>query len=386
MIRGPITSGKCVQPDAARRARTAAVIAGVLLLSSCVASAWAEPRPLPASLVSAHDSLLFVATADSGALPTGMTLSLRRGRKTVATGVVVRTLGPRFAEARLTSGSLARERRLSRLKLFGEDPPARRTVSLRVGLPGGARTNLLFACPTPAVTPRLGPAWYAPDSLDPGGRRWLKRVAPLEGASTGAAIAPDTLTVQFFAEATDQEIALERGELDVAVFWPGEVSARVRAEPRWWNDLRGVRSRGVVACLAAGADSSGPPPADMAALNRDAFGGDLLPWSDLEPASPDPAPSPSGPPARYAVDPALPGARLMERVLARAVKNGGPRTLRIAYLDVPVAARDAVQASWRTRDVAPVFAVRCPILATPDAREIVRAVGANAFADLVGCP
>src|SRR5215831_4206106 len=121
----------CVQPDAAPRARS--FVWAVLLLLTGAAIASGEPRPLSASLANAHDSLLFVATADSGALPVGMTLTLKRGRKTVAGAVVVRVLGARFAEARLTTGSLARERRLSRLKLFGEDPPAARTPSLRVG-------------------------------------------------------------------------------------------------------------------------------------------------------------------------------------------------------------------------------------------------------------
>jgi hypothetical protein len=267
-----------------------------------------------------------------------------------------------------------------------------RVGTLRVGLPGRGRANLLFDCSAPVPIPRLSYWPYEPDSLDPGSHRWLRGTQDAfwrqwdstgkpEPAVTPMAVFPDTLILRFYDDVTDQEIALERHEVDVAVFWPGELPARMRADPRWRDAERGLRSRGVLGCVATGSDTLPGDPAEMAALNREAFGGDLQPWSELEPVSD----STGWAAARYEVDPALPGARLIGRVLARAGSASVARTLRLRYLDVPVAARDAVLSSWRTRGVTPLFAVRCPVLATPEARTIVKEIGAGAFADLVSC-
>jgi hypothetical protein len=76
---------------------------------------------------------------------------------------------------------------------------------------------------------------------------------------------------------------------------------------------------------------------------------------------------------------------VLERVLARSAASGGGRTLRLSYLDVPLAAHDSIRAAWRTRGVTPLFAVRCPVLASPAAREAVTRIGADAFANLVSC-
>src|SRR5205814_1296313 len=62
---------------------------------------------------------------------------------------------------------------------------------------------------------------------------------------------PDTIMVGLFGETSDEEIALERGELDVAVFWPGEASARLRADPRWRGFGYGWRGQ-LVAGVPAG--------------------------------------------------------------------------------------------------------------------------------------
>jgi hypothetical protein len=261
-------------------------------------------------------------------------------------------------------------------------PPApgylQRVATLRVGLPATNRANLLFACDSPAAAPKLGTATYAPDSLDPAGRRWL-RLPHATAADSAGALAPDTLIVRAFEDATDEEIAFERGELDAAVFWPGELSARMRSDARFRDPELGLRARGVLACVADPGDTLGAPRADMEVLNREAFGGDLMPWNELEPG-PD-----VGAPARYVVDPAVPGARHLERILARIPSAGVRRTLKLAYLDRPVAAADAAAAAWRTPGVTPVFAVRCAVLVTTRARDGVRAIGAHAFAELAPC-
>src|SRR5204862_6013385 len=135
----------------------------------------------------------------------------------------------------------------------------------------------LFKCDAPPSAPRIGTATYAADTLDPSARRWLRLSQPTPDSA--GALAPDTLLVRAFEDPTDEEIAFERGELDAAVFWPGELSARMRFDARFRDPEWGMRSRGVLACIAGAGDTLGAPRADMEALNREAFGGDLLPWS-----------------------------------------------------------------------------------------------------------
>jgi len=272
-------------------------------------------------------------------------------------------------------------------------PPApARIATLRVGLPAPRRANLLFTCGAPPGAAGIGSAVYAPDSLDAGGHRWLR----LQQAATDSigALAPDTLLLRAFEDATDEEIAFERGELDAAVFWPGELSARMRSDARFRDPELGLRRVGVLACVAGAGDTSGVPRADMELLNREAFGGDLLPWSELEPgagAVSDPETAPGAAAARYVVDATVPGARQIERILARVPRSGATRMLKLVYLDQPVAAGGVpVQgtspaAAWRTPGVTPVFALRCPVLVGSRARDGVRAIGAGAFAELAPC-
>jgi hypothetical protein len=315
--------------------------------------------------------------ADSGSLRPGTTLTFRRGRNTVATAVVDRVLESRVTRARLASGSLEREKRLGRLRVSAVEPVVEQAGVLRVGVPAMERGNLLFRCAPFALEPRLAGATHDVDTLARNLLR-LRRSPPQPGDG-----APDTLLVRLFADAADQEIALERGELDVALFWPGEGSPRLRADPRFQGAPLGLRARGVIAVVGDARGGSAADPAALAAVNREVFGGDLLAWDQLEPP-----PAAPGVPALAPVvaDPALPGARLMDRVLARW---GAPRSrepLRLALLDVPVAAGDAVSAGWRAPGVRPAFAIRCPVLVSPAGRAALAALGGpDAIANLLRC-
>jgi len=264
-----------------------------------------------------------------------------------------------------------------------EPPPApgvvgSRIATMRVGLPAAQTPNLLFTCARPADPPHLGTATYAPDSLDSTRHRWLRRASGATSDSAGV-LAPDTLIVRTFGESIDEEIAFERGELDAAVFWPGELSARMRYDARFRSPEMALRARGIVACVAAAGDTLGVPRADMEALNREAFGGDLLPWGELEPVSASEAP------ARYTVDGAVPGAKLIERVLGRVGRAGGTRALKVVYLDQPVVAKDSAGSSWRTPGVVPVFAVRMPVMVRGPAVPDVQRIGVQALAELAPC-
>src|SRR4029077_8015933 len=87
------------------------------------------------------------------------------------------------------------------------------------------------------------------------------------GSPMGAPPAPDTLLVRLYGESADEEIALERGELDVAVFWPGELSTRMREDPRWGGALLGLRAHGVIAVAALHGAGGARADARLASLN-----------------------------------------------------------------------------------------------------------------------
>jgi hypothetical protein len=226
---------------------------------------------------------------------------------------------------------------------------------------------------------------------------------------------PDTVLVRLYAQSDDEEIALERDELDVAVFWPGECSAHVREDPRWRDAPLGLRARGVIAVTAGTAGVSEEAVRQdpmLTSLDRQMFGGDLLPWAELDSATiargeaghaagagswPDVAsepavaesaavaePKPPGVAAHYAVDASMPGRRVLERFLNRGAETAAPG-LRLTYLDVPLAARDSLREEWRARGIVPLYAIRLPLLCGPGLGTLVRALGAGAFADLIDC-
>jgi hypothetical protein len=332
----------------------------------------AEPRPVDARIVWARADRAYIAAADSIALAPGDLLTVMKGKKSIAEGQVLQVLAHDLAAARITSGSLDRTK-LDRLRIRAERPPLRALPLLRIGYPG--RGYSLFDC-TRAVPHVPDSTAYHTDSLAENAYQLVR--------AGGAAPWPDTILVRLFADGFDEEIALERGELDVAVFWPGELSARMRSDTRFREPSLGLRSRGVLVCVAGAGDTLAPPAADMEALNREAFAGDLQPWSGL--AGPGPG---EGPPARYTVDRTVPGAKHLERILTREARPGGARTLKLVYLDQLVmggeAAGEAAREAWRAPGVTSLFAIRCPVLAQPEARAAVDAIGAHAFAEMAPC-
>jgi hypothetical protein len=190
--------------------------------------------------------------------------------------------------------------------------------------------------------------------------------------------------VRFHDESSDAEIALARGELDVAVFWPGEPSTHLRAGHP--GVLHGTRSRGVlVAKPLAGARLASPERTILALMNDALLGGDLAAW---------PAPWASAdtmlagaPPPRFAVDAALPGRRAIEHFLNRGagVPLSQRPTIEIDLLDLPLAPADALAAHLDGRGVIPVFTMRCAIACRPGLESWVRTRGADALADLLDC-
>ncbi len=384
--------------------RSRALILGLLLgLVAFPLHASAQGQDARVSVVWARRERVVLAAADTLTLEPGGRLSfLERGR-TVATGEVTRVVDRDIAVARLTSGSLARVKKLERLRVLFEPPRMPARSMLRLGVPGPGRANLLFRCEglvLDAASPARG---YRTDALVEHGYR-LVRGTEL----TSSAPWPDTLLLRLFDEAADEEIALERGELDAGVFWPGELSSHMREDPRWRPPLMGVRARGALAAIESVAGTGDDASAALsdslafAALNRELFRGDLAPWGPAQPARGD---TRGSSPARYLVDPSLPGQRALQVILNRGAApppaRAGSRTVEVAYLDVSIGSPDslALAAAARAHRGAPatgargdstrvrcVLAVGCPLVCAPDFRSRLEALGTDALVNLLACP
>jgi hypothetical protein len=141
-------------------------------------------------------------------------------------------------------------------------------------------------------------------------------------------------------------------------------------------------------------------------LNHEIFRGDLTPWREFAARSGRPLP-PSAPGgwnvARFEVDPGIPGRQLIERFLNRGWKSQVARDtaarVRLLYLDLPVErALDSPGSSGRadSRDLpgltptwpartAPLFAIRCPVVAAPQLLPYLAALGPDSLVGVLDC-
>jgi hypothetical protein len=334
-----------------------------LAFAFIAAAASAADAKFPAAVAWAHDDLVYLAAPDSGTLAEGMRLGIERRHHRLANVTITRLFEPRLAVARVDSGAVTFKKRFDRLQIVPLGPAVPHVAVLRVGLPGRGRGGLLFSCASAGVASRLGPTRY---DVQPSGRDAFRLVR------SDSTAGPDTLLVRTFADAADQEIALERGEVDVAVFWPGELSAHMRADPRWRNGLVGTRQHEWV--MTAGADSL--PAVDLVRLNRDLFAGDLRATPQLDSAL---AAGTGVAPVNWRAT--VPGQKTVERFLERWSNPRG----KLAALYVgdrgPVHG-DRVQLLL---DTTPVFAIGCPVLTSLRSRAAVSAIGPDAFANLMTC-
>ncbi len=354
----------------------------------------AQPRALNARVVWARADRVYIAAPDSLAVTPGDLLTFIERGRTVASGEVAQVLAPDLAAARLTLGSLERSSRLDRVRILAYRPPPRAMPVLRIGYPGRGRPNLLFECARPVPRPPVAAGAYRTDSLAENSYRLVHTEASPIGTPW-----PDTILVRLFGEATDQEIALERGELDLAVFWPGEASSRLRTDPRWRGFAHGSRSRGVLAAIAPEPGPAGgtagwlsPDLPSLVALNDALFRGDLEPWRNAagsaQPTHSPPESAPSAQSIRFVVDPSCPGRLPLERFLDRANPAAGPRENRVAvrliYLDSPAGSPDSL-ARADSLHVTFLFTIRCPLVCEPGLGTYVNALGPDALADLLEC-
>jgi hypothetical protein len=414
------------------RLRRAVLLPALIALS---APCSAEPRELPAKVIWVRESRVYLASPDSAVLQQGALVTLVNRGKPVAAGAIERVHDGTVAVVRLTSGSLARVKKLDRLRVLAEPPRFVAPPLLRVGVPARQRSSLLFACSSVAPSASLVPGVYRVEGSAENSWRLVRNAEV-----TSHAAWPDTLVVQLFQNTADQEIALERSELDVAVFWPGKLSAHMREDPRWQGPAYGQRGRGLVAAFQRGTasrrDSAGAVDSLVSSLNQQLFRGDLAAWppaaAGTAPISPHSRAGRERDAGRYSVDPSLPGRRVLERFLNRGQTPPEPGSdasvIRILYLDAPIGSsdslalaaadyvrREADAPSLRARadslaararrwapagesptperllgmlgeiNVTPLFVVRCRVVSAAEIRPFLDQLGADAFASIIAC-
>ena len=362
-------------------------------LSLYVRPADAAPTELDAKVVWTRGDRVYIASAESLALDEGDLLTFRSGNRELAKGAVVDVRDAAMAVARVTSGSLRTEKKLEKIRILVEPAPLRPLAVLRVGCPSPSRPSLLFRCDNGTVGASLPVFAYRADTLSERSYRFVREDAVLVDAPW-----PDTLLVRMFDEAADEEIALERGELDIAVFWPGELSTHIRDDPRWAGHLHGRWSGQIVAWAwekgSAARLSAYEARHTFESLNRLVFRGDLPPYSGVVDKS---APgdtlgagrAANG--ARFEVDAALPGSREIKRALEQAPKSApSSPSRRVIFIGYEPMKGQMASGEGAAPDSTPTVstvlsAITCPVVSSPRLRSTIGALGPNAFADLLGC-
>ena len=344
----------------------AAMLGGLVaacLLSAVVTSA----TPIDARVIYSFGDRAYLVARDSAWVTMGSSLRFFEKKKEVASGVVLAIEDSTLIIARIASGSLGRVKNLDRIRVEGERAPSPKGTALRVGYPSSTRIQPFFECRRMT----LDPHGYRADTLSTRSYRLFR-------ASSGTAN-PDTLLVRLFDDAADEEIALERGELDAAVFWPGEASAHIREAMRWQGIPNVLRTRGVIANyenpgLRALPDMYEADQTRVDSVNTEMFRGDLKPASHIRFVSEHPMM-----PSRFEVDSACPGKRSMEAFLNRGRAPGRGILRFVTYLDEPTDPNLVEESRGR------LFLMSCPVLSRPELRPYLDSIDLSAIVNLFDC-
>ncbi len=348
---------------------------------------------IPAHIVWTQGDRIYIAAPDSLKLEPGTLLTFQDKKKTVATGEVLSLFEQTFVVAKLTSGSFKKTKHPDRLAVVAEPRHPRAPVKLRVGYPSSRRSTLFFVCDSVGVDlPSAGfGAVQSSDHL-----YQLTRRTDLPDTASW----PDTLIVRFFDDAADEEIALERNEIDVAVFWPGEPSMHIRDKLPWAGEPSGLRQRGIVAALFLAfhptVDSLTTATATRRVasnLNNDLFRGDLAVCGT---SVVDTTAALKNLPIRFDVDARLPGHDDLQKVLDRVWKSNSlakaADIVRITYLDMaldslttPLSISGITDKPTKISAALCLFRVRCPVLCSAKSRSAVKAMGPDNIVNLMRC-
>ena len=320
---------------------------------------------------------VYVASADSIAQEPGAVLTFVEGRTRVATAEVTEVFHAELIAARLTAGSLKKVKRLDRLQVMCGPPEVRPPSVLRVGYPAHGRKHPLIDCPRQTPDSSALQGAYELEAIDGRSFRMVR-----DPSYSVARSWPDTLLIRLFDDAADEEIALERGDLHVAVFWPGEASPHIRAAMGWQSGASGRWAGCFLATTewrAAVRDPRGLSSDEqdaLARLNQEMFRGDLVPWPGAPPSRLE------GGTARFEVDPAVPGRESLERFLNQAMPPGAAGSDRVIRLEL----RHEVEGDWRSEAPSTrVFSIGCPVLSAPPHRRYVATLDPVTLVNLVVC-
>ena len=263
-------------------------------MASIAASSPASAATLSTKLVWASRGFAYIVCADSNGIRVGDRVTFTDRGKQVAAARVVRVDAGGLATAELESGQLADSRRWKKLRLAVESTPLEAPPVMRLGVPSVVNDFAYLHLGEEGA--HVGGARYRLDLETEHQWRLVRRSAASEAAGW-----PDTIVAREFDESADEEIALERGELDAALFWPGQLSSRLRQDQRWWDGSVGTRDHGMVVVFSLASDRAGAPifptTEDLSALNRELFRGDLGMWG-ANPPSAGTAPGASSPARR----------------------------------------------------------------------------------------
>ena len=346
-----------------------AVVAGLVALA-LLASA-ARAAPFDARVVWSREDRAYLVARDSIWVTAGSSLRFFEKKKEVASGVVLLIEDSTLVVAKIATGSLAHVKHLDRIRVEAERATR---VALRIGYPSSERIQPFFACRRMTLDSRD----YRTDTLSARFYRLVR--AP---ASAG----PDTLIVRLFDDSADEEIALERGELDAAVFWPGEPSTHIRQVMSWEQRWSACRYRGVIATRIISppyiqtdddySDFYGLPRrvdrALLDSLNVEFFHDDLrevlgVAFGDVSDA-----------PARFHVDHSVPSHDEFERFLNRRTPRNSTYSYSLSYFDVPTD-RDFEDQATRW-----AFLISCPVISRPELRPYLESIDLSAIVNLFDC-
>lgn len=334
---------------------------------------WADSFALDhAHVVWTQGDRVYIASSDPLALRPATQLTFRYKQDIVATGDVTAVYQNELIAAVITSGSLRKVKHLDKVEITAREPEFHPPTLVRVGYPAPARKNLLFDCVRLEPSPTVLQGAYRSEGVGMASYRFVRDASVTAGWEW-----PDTLVVRQFDEVTDEEIALERGDIDVAIFWPGEASTHIRDAMGWkgqtfgWNEiyLKATPPRDELYLSDEESDVLGR-------MNRTLFRGDLLR------ATPTRSTSEHPPSTRFEVDQAIPGRDTIQRFL-----NGGVE-------ERPVHASDRVirleLAAISGGDISPIqsgalFQPRSPVLSTPGLSDYIARLGAGPLVGLFTC-
>lgn len=334
---------------------------------------------LNAKVVWVASDRIVLASSDSLAVEEWDGLQFLDRKKPVATGVVTRIYEPGLVGGRITSGSLRGVKKLDHIRVLASHPVASSPRLVRIGYPSARRFNALFRC---SSTYFRIPTGYRSDGSD--GRRFVRDAGPDPPW-------PDTLVTQEFDESADEEIAVERGDLDLAIFWPGELSSWQRERLNDRNSILAPLATGVVgACFNPSNPSASraiilTDSTGLESANRDLFGGDLA----LMPQQPR-----TGGPSYEVpiqVDRSCPGWHTLEASLNKTPRSltaaGTNGHIHVFYLGVsPDSSRLRIASAERSLDpTAWLYRMRAVLLFTPSLRRVLDRWHGEPLVDLLTC-